>query len=767
MSNEVEKGLSLEAGFAAPSPQAPPAFAASESPPDFQADDSISVVVTTDESLLTFPEQTPQPAAEPVTESPAVSAETVTAGEPASEDALSFALPQPLAGPAPIDSQTAVDSPAAISGVPTWEVPDHLLTQPAPNTPLPAEEPAAMSIPVEPSALTATSGGIQADDESVTGEAAHAAPLPVDDGRVMGVDDLGASLKPSSAQDKYYRDVLNILLTAKDLGVDAVARSQIEAALREGKIPQIACRDLLVSRTINRLQMARAAARANHCREIMSFLDVPTESLNLRQTLPPRIVALLRKERIVPLSAKINEDDQQIKELHLAHDKASRDVVLENKLAELLSPGAKFQWHFVLREVAGAYWLAGESESIDTGMEAEALLDRIIGNAADARASDIHIDPSIKGEPRAIVKYRVDGFVHPKEVITMEQLDRLRVRIENLARMPKVNLNHANKGAFTRAGYDWRVQIQPHAGRLGPVPRIVLRRLQPEVMPLEVLGYPHDFIDKIKQAASSSNGVIFWTGPTGSGKTESIHAAVVSVNPMAKGLSVHTIEDPPEKRVPGYAVQMEVAEEDPARSGLQLLKSSLRADPDVVIFGEVRDAEMAKLVFEAANTGHLVFSTLHTNTALDAIVRLNELGINGFLLSYVRGIAAQRLLRRLCVHCKIKMEGEPDDYTKYVFDRYDVPLEGADLYVANMEGCASCNFTGYYGRVAAAEWLRPTRELVDASLNGEFDQLEDMARRAGWQPMGRMGVEHVSRGVTDAAELANKILELSSEKLVS
>lgn len=567
-----------------------------------------------------------------------------------------------------------------------------------------------------------------------------------------------------SATEKYYLNILHTLHSANDLGLDAVAKNQIEQALKTDTLPQVICRQLLERRLLNPVQMARATARASKGREIMSFLDIPNESLALRQSLPPPVVSLLRRERIIPLSTKINDETGQVDEIHLAHDKAVRDLVLEAQLTDYFHTQTKVYWHFCLREVAGAYWLSGESESIDSGMEAEALLDRIIGNAIDARSSDIHIDPSIKGEPRAIVKYRVDGFVHPKEVITTEQLDRLRVRIENLARMPKVNLNHANKGAFTRNGYDWRVQIQPHAGRLGPVPRIVLRRLQPDVMPLEALGYPPDYIDKIKQAASASNGVIFWTGPTGSGKTESIHAAVVSVNPMAKGLSVHTIEDPPEKRVPGYAVQMEVAEDDPSRTGLQMLKSSLRADPDVVIFGEVRDKEMAKLVFDAANTGHLVFTTLHTNSSIDAVVRLDELGINGYLLSYVRGIASQRLVRRLCVHCKVRME-TPDDYTRYVFDRYNVDIEMANLFVANRDGCASCNFTGYYGRVAAAEWLRPSKEMIEATIAKNFEQLEDMARRTGWQPMGRMGVQHISRGLTDAAELSSKILELSTEVL--
>ena len=568
----------------------------------------------------------------------------------------------------------------------------------------------------------------------------------------------------SGSRDKFYRAVLSTLIKSPDLRLDGLAKQEIEQQLATPKLAQLICRDVLERRLINPIQLGQAVARVNRAREIMSFLDIPPEAEEIKKILPPKVVALLRQERLFPIAIKRDDVTQAYQEISLAGERSSRDLVMESQLTELLSPNCKVVWHFALREVAGAFWLSGQHQDVDTGMEAEALLDRIISTAVDARASDIHIDPSIKGEPRAIVKYRIDGFIHPKEVITTEQLDRLRVRIENLARMPELNLSHPNKGAFSRAGYDWRVQVQPHAGRLGPVPRIVIRRLKPEVMPLEVLGYPDDFIEKIKLAAAAPNGVIFWTGPTGSGKTESIHAAVVSVNPMAKGLSVHTIEDPPEKRVSGYAVQMEIMEDDPARTGMQLLKSSLRADPDVVIFGEVRVAEMGKLVFEAANTGHLVFTTLHTNTSLDAIVRLNELGINGFLLSYVRGIAAQRLVRRLCVHCRIKQE-EPDDYTRYVFDRYQVDIRKADLHVANPEGCPSCNFTGYYGRVAAAEWLKPTKETIEATTTGHFEQLEDMARRAGWQPMGRMGTIHIARGITDAAELSTKILELSSENI--
>ncbi len=559
--------------------------------------------------------------------------------------------------------------------------------------------------------------------------------------------------------DNPYEEALEILAKASGFGVNANQQAQIESVRHSGQLPQLICRDLLAQKTITNIQLARALARALKRKDIQSFLDIPPEANQLRAELPNDVVRTLRDNRMIPFKLE-NKDSHHI--LHIAHEDTTRDLVLEASLKEYL-PDHDFVWHFCTREVAGAFWLSGTHEDVDTGMEAEALLDRIIGNAIDARSSDIHIDPETnKGEIRAMVKYRIDGSVVPKEIVTAEQLDRLKVRIENLARMPKVNMYHPNKGSFTRAGYDWRVQIQPHSSSHGAVPRMVLRRLKPDVMPMEALGYPTDFIEKIKSAAMAPNGVIFWTGPTSSGKTESIHSAIISSNPMARGLSVHTIEDPPEKRVKGYALQMEAVEEDEPRSAYNLMKSSLRADPDVIVLGEVRDRDMAKLAFEAANTGHLVFTTLHTNTALDAIVRLDELGITGFLLSYIRGIAAQRLVRRLCNHCRQPMT-EPDEYTRYVFDRYGVDMEGAQLYKANPEGCANCNFQGYHGMIAAAEWLSPSKEIIDASNRHEFEDLEDMARRTGWQPMGYMATLHVKNGITDADEISRKILELSSE----
>ncbi len=623
-----------------------------------------------------------------------------------------------------------------------------------------------------PAATPSTSGGVGAFDGQVSGaydeQAVSDGPVPdlslgqqTSEGDGLLSQQTNAAVESTSNYRDFYRTVLETLLASTDLDLDQMAKDQVKAALESNKLPQLAARELINRRLINRVQLARAVARTNGRKEILSTLDLPPEADMLRRDLPDKVNQLLRNERMVPIYLK--ELGGGRKELHVAHEGGASDMVVESALTDLL-PQHDFVWHFIRREVAGAFWLAGEDDNIDANMEAEALLDRIIDNAIDARSSDIHIDPSIKGEPRAIVKYRIDGFVHPREAITLQQLDRLRVRIENLARMPKVNLNHPNKGAFTRGGYDWRVQIQPHAGRLGPVPRVVIRRLNPDVMPMEALGYPPDFIEKIKSAAAAPDGVLLWTGPTGSGKTESIHSAVVSVNPMARGLSVHTIEDPPEKRVTGYAVQMEISEEDPARFGLPLLKSSLRADPDVVVFGEVRDAPMAKLVFEAANTGHLVFTTLHTNSALDAVKRLDELGTGGFMISYVRGIASQRLVRRLCTHCRVPME-EPDEYTQYVFDKYNVSLDGAKLFKAKPQGCPSCNFLGYYGRIAMAEWLRPTKELVEVCASGNYDDLEDVARRAGWLPMGHMGTLHVKNGITDCAELSTKVLELAGELL--
>ena len=569
-------------------------------------------------------------------------------------------------------------------------------------------------------------------------------------------------LRLDEANDDFhllYARTLALLKESEDLGLDVIAKARIADLEATQTLPQLIIRQLTAGKLIDKRQLARAMARAQGRLEIMNYQDIPGSAHEMRKELDPRVQMLLRDRRMIPLRRRPGSLGEQ--ELHLAHDEPTRDRVFEAALQDYL-PATQFYWHYASREVCGQYWVTGDQSgvAVDEGLEAEALLDRIISDAIDARASDIHLDPNIKGEPKAIIKYRVDGQVRAKETITLEQLDRLRIRIENIARMAKVDLSHPNKGAFSREGYDWRVQVQPHAGRQGPTARIVIRRLMPEVMSMDRLGYPSDFTTRLIQAAKSPNGVIFWTGPTGSGKTESIHAAVVTANPMGRGLSVHTLEDPPEKRVEGYAVQMEIAETDKARTGLELLKSSLRADPDVIIVGEVRAPDMAKLVFDAANTGHLVFSTLHTNSSLDAIIRLDELGIHGFLVSYIRGIAAQRLLRRLCKHCQVPLE-RPDALTQKILDYYEIPATGRTFYTHNPKGCANCNFTGYKGRIAAAEWLEPSAEIINMCAKRDYTELESAARRAGWKPMGYMAAQHMCNGVTDAEELQGVILELS------
>jgi type II secretory ATPase GspE/PulE/Tfp pilus assembly ATPase PilB-like protein len=563
--------------------------------------------------------------------------------------------------------------------------------------------------------------------------------------------------------NQLFKDVLRILKTADDFGVESLTRTRILELEDANMLPPLILKQLQNEHLLSSRQVGRAVARSMGRMEIINFQDVPASAFDLKKEIDVRAQGIMRELRILPVRKKVLDDGGY--QLHIAYDSAMRNVILEARLKEQL-PTYRLYWHYATREVCGQFWVAdaeGGKGTVDSALEAEDLLDRIISDAIDAGSSDIHIDPSIKGESLATIKYRIDGFVRSKETINLEQLERLRVRIENIARMPSVNLSHPNKGAFTREGYDWRVQIQPHSGRSGPVPRIVIRRLQPDTKPLEELGYPDYFVKQIKSAAFAPNGVIFWTGPTGSGKTESIHSAVVSVDPMGRGLSVHTIEDPPEKRIDGYAVQMEISETDPARTGLELLKSSLRADPDVVIVGEVRDNVMAQLVFDAANTGHLVFSTLHTNNAIDGLMRLEELGIQGFLMSYIRGMVAQRLARRLCNHCKVPLSG-PSEKEKRVFDvykKFDLNYENATIYRAKEGGCANCNHSGYAGRIALAEILAPDAALVQAITEKRYHDMEDLAVNAGWKPMGYMGCEHVINGITDVFELQRVVLELS------
>jgi type IV pilus assembly protein PilB len=266
---------------------------------------------------------------------------------------------------------------------------------------------------------------------------------------------------------------------------------------------------------------------------------------------------------------------------------------------------------------------------------------------------------------------------------------------------------------------------------------------------LEELGLSEEMRDTLTTIVKRPTGALLVTGPTGSGKSTTLFAALNQIaNPS---INIITVEDPVEYRLPGIN-QVQIN----ARAGLTFaaaLRSILRSDPDVVMVGEIRDGETAKISIEAALTGHLVLSTLHTNDAPSALTRLNEMGVEPFLTgSAVTGVLAQRLARRLCENCR-----EVYEPTEEELNKVGIPLEllGRDFELFRKHGCGRCRQTGYRGRVGIFQLLRMSEAVASLAVSkASREELERAAVEEGMRTLWADGIEKVSAGLTSLEELA-------------
>lgn len=327
------------------------------------------------------------------------------------------------------------------------------------------------------------------------------------------------------------------------------------------------------------------------------------------------------------------------------------------------------------------------------------LLNAILAESLKENASDIHIEPY---EKESLVRFRLDGVLStvlsPSAQITPLLISRIKVMSKlDIAekRLPQDGRMSVKLGGRS---IDLRISTMPSSHG----ERVVMRLLDKEAGKLQVddLGMPSATSAQLDDLIRRPHGIILVTGPTGSGKTTTLYAALQQMD--RQGRNIMTVEDPVEYDLPGIS-QTQIN----LRAGMTFargLKAILRQDPDVILIGEIRDGETAEIATQSSLTGHLVLSTLHTNTAAGAITRLQDLGVDSFLLaSTIRGILSQRLLRKLCHHCRQPVE--PNE-----FNRDLLKLEvGHKIYEA--AGCEKCNSTGYAGRQALFELVS-----VDAQL---------------------------------------------------
>ncbi|MBE7502308.1 MAG: type II/IV secretion system protein [Verrucomicrobiales bacterium] len=390
-----------------------------------------------------------------------------------------------------------------------------------------------------------------------------------------------------------------------------------------------------------------------------------------------------------------------------------------------------------------------EGTDLDSAAEDASIIrfvNQVLRDAIELRASDIHLEPF---EDEFRIRYRIDGVL--QEVPVPAQLKRFQPAIVSRVKI----LSHLNI-AEKRLPQDGRIKIRIDDAevdiRVSVIPMlhgeaVVMRLLRQNatLLGMRELGMDRRELDCFRRVLQMPHGIILVTGPTGSGKTSTLYTALHEINDAVR--KIITIEDPVEYQLKGVN-QIQVSE----KAGLTFargLRSILRHDPDVVLIGEIRDAETAQIAVQASLTGHLVFSTLHTNDAPGAVTRLVDMGVEPYLVaSSLEAVLAQRLVRVLCRHCR-----QVDDSPTAQAFKLQVGIP-ANAIIYRSVGCRECRQTGFFGRHAIFEWMDSDDEIRQLVLkSASSDQIREAARRAGMKTLAEDGWRLVRLGVTTVEEV--------------
>lgn len=377
------------------------------------------------------------------------------------------------------------------------------------------------------------------------------------------------------------------------------------------------------------------------------------------------------------------------------------------------------------------------------------LIDSILTDAVKRDASDVHFEPEANF---LRIRYRIDGMLRQIRALHKSYWPAMAVRIKVMSGMNIAETRAPQDGRInlTMSGrqVDFRVAAQPTIHGENVVLRILDR--QKGIVPLEGLGLAEDHLDQLKLMIARPEGIILVTGPTGSGKTTTLYSVLNHIN--SEGINIMTLEDPVE--YPMALVRQTSVAEAAKLDFANGIRSMMRQDPDAILVGEIRDQDTAEMAFRAAMTGHQVYSTLHTNSAIGAIPRLLDIGIlPDIMAGNIIGVVAQRLIRKLCVHCKTPYQAESGEM-RLLGLTTDAPRP----VIFRPCGCERCDFQGYRGRLAIMELLR---------VNGDMDEL--IARRAtarevrtlakdmGFRSLADDGLRRVLDGSTSIEELGRVV----------
>ena len=561
-------------------------------------------------------------------------------------------------------------------------------------------------------------------------------------------------MAPRPIRDDWLLTTLEALLPAETIDkLKSIAQdSYWESAVRNGLIKDEEILDALSSRF--RMRVANLSLISQQAREL-----VPEQ--------------LARKYRVVPLSISDSVLDIATSDPHDLDCERTLAFATGRTVKMALASPSKISERIdelyrpenmvdkILEGVTGNYDIQAINEEdngdTDLGLDRASerpiirLVDHILAEGVTSRASDIHLEPE---ESALAVRYRIDGVLRQAMTLPRAAGVPLVSRIKIIAGLDIADRRMPQDGRARVAVNGHRIDLRVSTLPASQGEKVVIRILdnRATVLSLDSMGLAPDEAEAIQTLLGSREGIILVTGPTGSGKTTTLYSLLRQV--QSRGVNIVTVEDPVEYRLQGV-VQVQVNE----KAGLTFaaaLRSILRQDPDVVLVGEIRDRETATIATQASLTGHLVFSTLHTNDAASSVTRLVDIGIESYkIAAAMKGVVAQRLMRKLCKTCREPLDEEPPDKL-----RKWIP-QGTQLYKA--VGCPACAQTGYRGRFAITEVLQVNLETERRiAANESMDRIAESAREAGMKSLWESGIYHVKRGETALEELT-RVLEMPSE----
>lgn len=382
------------------------------------------------------------------------------------------------------------------------------------------------------------------------------------------------------------------------------------------------------------------------------------------------------------------------------------------------------------------------------------LIDALLADAVQNGASDVHFEPE---HSFLRIRYRIDGILRQIRSLHKSYWPAMAVRLKVISNMNIAETRAPQDGRiaikFSGRQIDFRASAQPTTHGENFVLRVLDR--QKGIVPLDGLGLAEHELDLLKLMIARPDGLILVTGPTGSGKTTTLYSILNHIN--TEGVNIMTLEDPVE--YPMNQIRQTSVNESAKLGFADGIRSILRQDPDVILVGEIRDKETADMALAAAMTGHQVYSTLHTNSAVGAIPRLLDIGVIADVLAgNIIGIIAQRLVRRLCMHCReghaadaleLRLLGLADDAA---------PPAGSPVTIYRAVGCERCAHQGYKGRVAIMELLKMNAELDElVARRAAVRELRAAARAAGFRSLVDDGMRRVVQGVTTIDEISRVV----------